>query len=228
MTKYNLQGYNSAGYKDTREIEFDGEIEKFYKPEPSGNFPLMKELWYRYVYNDGRIVEDRGELLQQVINEYSWNESFSTCEMKKYGEVLDKEELHDMKKVSKNKEISITAILKFFYKTRYLMFLPLLYIIGQWLEGPSTRNIFLSWTFGTTVLILLGYVSVYMHLLKPKRYPLVFLFMNILFVVSYLLILLQYQEKVDKNFQLYSGVLMGMFGIHLFYWISSLFDRKTT
>ena len=78
MTRYHLDGYNSGGYRDSRDIAFDGEIEKFEKPEPTGNFPLMTELWFRYLYRDGRVVEDRGELLQRIIDEYSWHESFST------------------------------------------------------------------------------------------------------------------------------------------------------
>ncbi|UFH58128.1 hypothetical protein [Sulfurovum mangrovi] len=225
MTKYYLKGYNSGGYSDTREIEFDGEIEKFYKPEPTGNFPLMKEPWYRYVYNDGRIVEDKGEILQQIINEYSWNETFATYEITRDGESSSSGEL-DKEKPSE--QISLMRLLKRFFKTRYLLLLPILYLMGQWLEGPSTRTILLSWTFGITSLLLLGYVSVYMYLLKPKQYPLASLFIHTLFVGSYLLVVFQYQERVDKNFQLYSGFLMGMFGIHLSYWISSLFDRKIT
>lgn len=78
MTKYHLVGRNSGGYRSTRDIDSDGEIEKFEKPEPTGNFPLMTQLWYRYSYSDGRVVEDQGELLQEIINECSWNEAFST------------------------------------------------------------------------------------------------------------------------------------------------------
>ncbi len=81
MPKFLLRGYNSGGYRDRREIEFDGEIEKFYKPERSGEFPLMEELWYRYTYSDGRVVEDEGELLDALIREFSWNESFCATEI---------------------------------------------------------------------------------------------------------------------------------------------------
>lgn len=78
MNKYRLEGYNSGGYSSTREIEFDGVIEMYETADPNCEFPLLKELWYRYIYNDGRIVEDKGELLQELINKSCWCEIFTT------------------------------------------------------------------------------------------------------------------------------------------------------
>ncbi|MCP3671529.1 MAG: hypothetical protein GY814_14090 [Gammaproteobacteria bacterium] len=78
MNRFHLEGRNSGGYSSTREIEFDGDIKEFRKPEPTGNYPLMTELWYSYTYSDGRVIEDQGDLLQQIINECNWNEAFST------------------------------------------------------------------------------------------------------------------------------------------------------
>lgn len=78
MNKYRLEGYNSGGYRSSREIDFDGVIEIYETTDPNCEFPLLKELWYRYTYSDGRVVEDKGELLQELINNSYWHEIFTT------------------------------------------------------------------------------------------------------------------------------------------------------
>jgi hypothetical protein len=80
MNKYLLKGYNSGGYRDTRNIEFDGDIERNYNITETEN-GIHSEIEYIYKYHDGRKIKDNGELLFKIVKDFSWSETFTTCEI---------------------------------------------------------------------------------------------------------------------------------------------------
>jgi hypothetical protein len=82
MNKYLLKGYNSGGYRDTRNIEFDGEIYKNYNITETED-GINTEIEYIYKYSNGKEIKDNGELLFEIVKKFSWNESFITCEIVK-------------------------------------------------------------------------------------------------------------------------------------------------
>ena len=97
---------------------------------------------------------------------------------------------------------------------------------GQWLEGPPVRVVLISNTFMITALLLLVYSALFVKKINSGKYPSVFLLFNVLFVVSYLYLILNNHTEVDKNFEVTIGVLLGFFGIHFVYWFISLFKKK--
>ena len=120
-----------------------------------------------------------------------------------------------------------------FYKTRYLLIFPLLYLFGQLLEGPPTRITLLSNTFMLTTALTLVYTVLYYRILNSKKYSLIskvfnciFILFHLLLVLSYLNILARYQHVIDKNYLEASHFFLWVFAIHLIFWFISLFDKR--
>ncbi len=218
MRKYKLIGYNSGGYKASRTILFDGEITLCYRSDSDNSDKQRKFFYFRVVHADGSVTEEENDFLQSLLDEQSYIERFLTVELEEIP--LDKEDIAELNQERKEKFIAR------FYQTRYFLFLPLLYLLGEWLEGPSTREILLSKTFFITAFLLLTYVVIYFRKLNPSHYPLVSWLFHGLFSGAYFYMVLFYQEEIDTNFEVIKVLLLSMFGIHLSFWFGSLFDRK--
>lgn len=225
MVKYKLEGYNSGGYKSSREIIFEGKIEKLWKQD--SKHPNNEQLvsYYKVTHPNGRVTEEDNEFLQNILNRQSYIESFSVTEI-----IVLNEEIKDDDLIQKEKKYNIAVsrihFINLFYKTRYLLILPLFYLFGQWLEGPPTRIVILSNTFMLTISFLVVYVVLYFHILNPKKYPLVSWLYHIVLIILYLNIQSRNQIEVDKYYELTSGLFLGIVSIHFIFWFSSLFDKQ--
>jgi len=235
MPRYRLEGYNSGGYHSFRDVEFDGKLEYIhYYDELDKDIP--KTIKYIQVtHPDGTVTHEDNEFLQKLLDEQSYIESFLTVGIEELTDEMiaqDKERKVDIWSVDnayaeekKSYLQQFEAVLDVFYKTRYLLIVPLLYLAGQWLEGPPIRTVLLSNTFMITVVSLLIYSAIFVNKTTHKKYPVSFLIFNVLFVLSYLYMILNNHTEVDKNFEATLGVLMGFFGIHFVYWLVSLFKN---
>jgi hypothetical protein len=222
LTKYRLIGYNSGGYRTEREIIFEGTIEKCYRLDPKDPYSLRQIPFFKVTHADGKVTQEENEFLQRLLDEQSYIESFLTVELEEIplsNEDISKAEERRREKIKKK-------LVSLFYKTRYGLILPLLYLAGEWLEGPPERVILLSKTFCMTALLLLMYVVLYFRKLNPGRYPLVSWLFNGLFVFACLYMVLQYPQETDENYEGVRVLLLGMFAIHLSFWFGSLFDKK--
>jgi len=225
MVKYKLEGYTSGGYKSSREIIFDGKIEKLWKRDPK--HPNSEQLvsYYKVTHPNGKTTEEDDEFLQNILNRQSYIENFSVTAIIVLNDKIKDDDLIQKEK-KYNIELSRIQFINFFYKTRYLLILPLFYLFGQWLEGPPTRIIILSNTFILTISFLLIYVVMYFHILNPKKYPLVSWIYHIVLIGSYLNIQSKNQIEVDKYYEVTSGFFLGVVSIHFIFWFLSLFDKK--
>ena len=81
MIEYKLVGYNSGGYKSSRNITFDGKIEKLRKPDP--RYPGTESMmsYFKITYPDGTVIEEDNEFLQNILNKQSYIESFLVIEV---------------------------------------------------------------------------------------------------------------------------------------------------
>ena len=236
MPTYRLEGYNSGGYHDFRDVEFEGKLEYVhYYEEPESDIPKTVS-YIKVTHPDGSVTHEGNEFLQALLDEQSYIEDFLTVGIEELTDEMrarDKERTVDIWAVENTgaEEKSsyfqrFERISDLFYKTRYLLAVPLLYLAGQWLEGPPTRVILLSGTFMVTAVLLMVYAAMFVKRENPEKYPVTFLLTNILFALAYLYFLLNYSVAVDKNFDAAKGMLLGFFGIHLVYWFVSLFQKR--
>jgi len=222
MRKYKLSGYNSGGYKANREVLFDGEIRTCRIPDPDDVTGERQLSRFRVTHPNGKVTIETHKFLQRLLDEQSYIESFLTVDLE---EVTPTREEITEEKARRFGELKEKLIARF-YKTRYGLVLPLLYLAGQWLEGPPERIILLSTTFFVTAVLLLAYVVIYFRKLNPRNYPFVSWLFNGLFVGAYLYMVLMYQDGIDRHFEMAEVLLLGMLGIHLSFWFGSLFDKK--
>ena len=71
------------------------------------------------------------------------------------------------------------------YKTRWILFLFLFYIVGLWLEGLPTRVLVRIGIFMWTFILLSIYSSIYLFLKLPK-YKIIAIFINTCITVFFL------------------------------------------
>ena len=236
MPTYRLEGYNSGGYHDFRDVEFDGKLEYVhYYEEQESDIPKTVS-YIKVTYPDGSVTHEGNEFLQALLDEQSYIEDFLTVGIEELTDEMiarDKERIVDMWAVEttgaeekRSYFQRLGRIVELFYKTRYLLTVPLLYLVGQWLEGPPTRVILLSDIFMVTTVLLMVYAAMFVKRENPEKYPVIFLMINILFALVYLYFLINYSVEVDRDFEVAKGILLGLFGIHFVYWFVSLFQNR--
>ena len=76
MTKYKLLGYNSGGYKSSREIMFNGKIEKLWRSDPEYPGREGKVSYFKITYPDGMVSEEDNDFIQKILDTQSYIESF--------------------------------------------------------------------------------------------------------------------------------------------------------
>jgi len=81
MIEYKLVGYNSSGYKSSRNILFDAKIEKLWRPD--SRYPDTERMisYFKVTYPDGTVTEEDNEFLQNILNKQSYIESFLVTEV---------------------------------------------------------------------------------------------------------------------------------------------------
>lgn len=236
MPVYRLEGYNSGGYHDYRDVKFDGKLEYVrYYDNLEKNIPDTVR-YIKVTYPDGTITHENDEFLQNLLNEQSYIESFITVGIEEITEeTIEKEKKReDVWSVSTDtqKKNSIKHPLEqgldLFYKTRYLLVLPLLYLISLWIEGTPVRVVLPSTACTLTSLLLLSYSAVFVKKTNLDRYPVLFLFFNTLFVISFLYLFFYDNFEVNKDFEIAMGIFLGLFAIHFVYWFVSLLSNENS
>ena len=101
MTKYLLLGYNSGGYKSSVKIEFDGKIEKLYRPDP--NYPDTPSTmsYFQITDKDGNTTEEDNVFMDKLILEHrGYHESFLVTQIIEVNEEKEPKKKSFFKKIS--------------------------------------------------------------------------------------------------------------------------------
>lgn len=216
---FRLEGYNSGGYKSEREVYFNGNLEYIHYYDDDNK--VIKYI--KVTHADGSVTQEDNDFLQKLLDEQSYKEGFLVTGIEEIHEGLEErvkeyrhEKIHDL----------LYRLLAIYYKSRYLLLLPLFYYFGQWLEGLAERVVFVSGGFVVLTIFLLSYVVLYFYYHFPYEYPKLAIFYHVVLLLVYVFLLFNYQNKVDGSYEIVRGVFIGFWGIHLAYYVSSLFSRR--
>ena len=218
---FRLEGYNSGGYKSEREVYFNGNLEYIHYYDD--NDKVVQYI--KVTHADDSVTQEDNDFLQNLLDEQSYKENFLVTGIEEIHEGLEER----VKKYRYEKIHDLTyRFLSMYYKSRYLLLLPLFYYFGQWLEGPAERVVFLSGGFMVLTMFLLSYVVLYFYYCSPYKYPKLAMFYHVALLLVYGYMLLNYQNEIDGSYEIIRGLFIGFWGIHLAYFVSSLFSRKVS
>jgi hypothetical protein len=210
MRRYRLEGYNSGGYHAFREVDFPGGIRLVRRYDAATG---SVERYIEVTEPGGEVRREDNAFLQRLLDEQSYVESFLTTGIEEIPAVG----------VGEKRELRFrdgrALLLRFLYPTRYALFFPLAYCVVWWMAGNAPLA---CPVLPILVPFLLLYVFLYLSRFREEGYSPIALVWHLMLIVSYGMLLREGGRRETDLSEIWAGVFLGTFGIHLSYWIGSL------